>query len=205
MRLFLTSNGFPASSPNSREELLSLVKKPVGDIRVMFIPTASSLEKNRSFVLIDRQEIEEMGVLSGNIHDRELDQPITFEELSQYDVIFVDGGNTFHLLQKVRESGFDTAIKEYLEKDLGVYVGVSAGTVLAGPNIEISTPWDDATAAALENTRGLSLTGKAYCPHFQEKDSGALEPYRHQGYTVKELRDGEAMMFDGAEGKLIVN
>lgn len=205
MRLFLTSNGFPASSSNSRREFLSLAQKSAGDIRLMFIPTASSLEKDRSFMLVDRQEIEEMGVLSNNIHDRELDHPITFEELKRYDVIFVDGGNTFYLLQKVRESGFDKALKEYLEKDLGVYVGVSAGTVLAGPDVEISAPWDDPSVAALENTRGLSLISSAYCPHFQQKDAAALEPYRHRGYTVKELRDGEAVMLHGTEERLIVN
>lgn len=156
-------------------------------------------------MLVDRQEIGQMGIPEGNIHDRELDHPVTFEELSRYDVIFVGGGNTFYLLQKVRESGFDKALKKYLEKDLGVYVGVSAGTVLAGPDIEISAPWDDPSIAALENTRGLSLIIAAYCPHFQQKDAAALEPYRDRGYAVKELRDGDAVMLHGTEEKLIVN
>lgn len=171
----------------------------------MFIPTASLLEKDRSFLLSDRREIEEMGIFPNNIQDRELDHPVTFEELAQYDVIFVDGGNTFYLLQKVRESGFDKALKNYLEQDLGVYVGVSAGTVLAGPDVEIAAPWDDPSVAALENTRGLSLIATAYCPHFQQKDAVALEPYRHRGYIVKELRDGEAVMLHGTEGRFVIN
>ncbi len=195
MRLFLTSNAFPKESQKIREEFLDFVGKKPNEIRVAFIPTASIPEKDKSFMLTDRKELEEMGILANNITDLNLDKPISFNDLMDFDVIFVDGGNTFYLLEKVRESGFDKAIREYLDRDMGVYVGVSAGTVLVGPDIEIAEPWDDKSITNLKDTMGLDLIDVVYSPHYVEEEEKILKPYKDRvDYEIKELRDGEVVI-----------
>jgi dipeptidase E len=204
VRLFLTSNALPSSSPSLREEFLNLVGKTPRQIRVVFIPTASAAERDGPSTPAAHSELMDIGIPAENIVDLELDHPISVDELMRFDVIFVDGGNTFYLLQKVRESGFEAAIREYLRQDRGVYVGVSAGTILAGPDIEIAAPWDNKNAAVLSDTKGLGMIATAYSPHYKPEDDPILNDYRSKvTYPIQELRDGEAVLSDGAVDRLV--
>lgn len=206
MRLFLTSDGFPAASQNLRRKFIELVNKEPKDIKVAFIPTASEVEDDRSFMLLDRGELEEIGVPKENITTLELDHAVTIEELKKFDVIFVDGGNTFFLLQKVRESGFDSAIKEYLDADMGVYVGVSAGTVLAGPDVGVAEPWDDKSRSTLTDTIGLGLVSTAYSPHYNSKEKEIVHGLKdHMNCAVEALSDGQAIVVSGEAQELLEN
>jgi dipeptidase E len=177
-------------------------KKPK-DIKIALIPTAAEVEEDKS-CLTKREEIEELGILTKNIHNLDLNHPISLEELKQYDVIFVDGGNTFYLLQKVRETEFDKTIEEYLKQDMGVYVGVSAGTIIMGPDIAFVEPWDNRNKAVLKDTKGLGYTKDAYSPHYREGEKEILDQWRLKvDYKIKELRDGEAVLIDKTGQKLI--
>ena len=207
MRLFLTSGGFPKTAVNCRQEFLNLVGKSADKIKVAYIPTASKVEKDRTFAETDRRELIELGMLEANVFNLELDHEITCEELAKFDVIFVDGGNTFYLLQEVKKNGFDKAIHEYLNKDLGVYVGVSAGTVLAGPDIDFVADWDDRTMAPeLKSTIALGLVETAYSPHYTDAEAEILEKLRDRySYPIKKLRDGKAILVNGSSARKIEN
>jgi len=204
MRLLLTSNGFPKEAVAVRDKLFELVNKNPTDIRVAFIPTASVVEDDRTFMAIDRQELVDIGIPEENITNLELDHPITVGELGNYDVVFVDGGNTFYLLEKMRESGFDKAIAEYISKDTGVFVGVSAGTIVMGPDIAVAEPWDDRSKGKLEDTKGLGYTKAAYAPHYKEESATILEELRSKAnYEIHELRDDSAVLADEREERII--
>lgn len=197
-RIALTSNSFPDFNPRLRAEFLRMVGKPISTIRVMFIPTASAKEseEDREFMRESRNTYIEMGVVPAHIKNVELDHPITVEELAQYDVIHVDGGNTFYLLQKIRETGFEKAIKEYLSRNKGVYVGMSAGTIVAGPSIEIAIPFDDPAEGNITDMKGMGLVSVAYSPHFQRKDPRHIQAYiDKKEYPVRTLRDGEGVLY----------
>lgn len=195
--IVLTSNSFPDFNPRLRQEFLRVVGKPVEQIKVMFIPTASVKEEDREFMRDSRASYLEMGILPKNIIDVELDHYVTEVELSLYDVVHVDGGNTFYLLEKIRETGFDKAVKKYLKRNKGVYVGMSAGTIAAGPDIEIAIPFDDPAVGNLKDTKGMGLVPTAYSPHFQRKDIRHIQSYIDANkYPVKTLRDGEGIISD---------
>lgn len=194
MRLLLTSDGFPKTSQNIRKKFFEMVRKDAENITVAFIPTASEVEEGRSFSVENRRELLEMGLQPENIVDVNLDHNITFDELKKFDAVYVDGGNTFYLLEKVKESGFDAAVKEYLEKDVGLYVGGSAGTLIMCPDIEIAEPWDDKSKASLTTTKGLGYTTVVWSPHYTEKEKDIVDSYRRRvSYQISELRDGEAV------------
>ena len=72
-------------------------------------------------------------------------EPALAEHLAGFDVLYIQGGNTFHLLDQMRRSGADRIIRELVAGHLTVYCGVSAGSIVAGPEIGIagwSPDWD---------------------------------------------------------------
>ena len=58
-------------------------------------------------------------------------------DLKDIDIIHINGGNPFYLLLKARESGFDKWIKKAI-KNGKIYIGSSAGSIIASPNIGIT-------------------------------------------------------------------
>lgn len=195
MKLLLTSDGL--SNQKTIDAFLKLLTKQLQENKIAFIPTASQSDEEKVYVEKSRKELIDIGIPKNNIIDLELDHIITYEDLLQFDVIYVCGGNTFYLLEKTIESNFNKAIQEYLENDKGVYVGVSAGTVLVGPDIEIASPWDDKSVTSLSDTKGLNLIKEVYSPHYTEKEKDILDSYRKKvKYPIKELPDGEFVVIE---------
>src|SRR3989338_9654086 len=57
--------------------------------------------------------------------------------LKKFELVYVEGGNTFYLLKAIRESDFENIIKELLPQGL-IYMGASAGSYVACPTIEMA-------------------------------------------------------------------
>jgi len=76
--------------------------------------------------------------------------------LAGFDVLYVQGGNTFYLLDRMRRSGADGIIRKLVAAHGTVYCGVSAGSIIAGP--DIGSPAGARTGTA---TRSGSLTSRA--------------------------------------------
>jgi dipeptidase E len=87
-------------------------------------------------------------------------------ELDNFDVIFVSGGNTFYLLQQAQKSGFIEVIKDLVNQDK-TYIGSSAGSCIAGPNIEATRAIDNALLATeLRGTTGFKMVNFVVFPHW---------------------------------------
>ena len=79
-------------------------------------------------------------------------------DLDNYDAVYIGGGNTFKLLKKIRDSGFDKKLLDYLNVD-GVVYGGSAGAIIFGRDIEIALICKDKdkNEMKLKDTKGLNL------------------------------------------------
>src|SRR4030043_1423476 len=157
MKLFLTSAGLP---PETIKEFLKLLNRKPEKMNLCFITTASYGEHpkgNPWYVKKDRQQLLKLGFKITELDLRKENNKSLRENLKNFDVIFAEGGNTFYLLKYMRESGFDKALKPFLDKD-GIYLGVSAGTMVAGLNIE-SGNWKhmDKNIVDLKDLTGLKL------------------------------------------------
>lgn len=133
--LLLTSGGMQI-----KDEILKILSKVPADTKVGYIITALQGDEGGGYHQdhdTDLKEMQELGLqvtiidIEGK-HENELR-----ELLSDFDVIYVQGGNTFYLLKWVRESGFDIVIKELINKGV-IYIGVSAGTIIMAPTIEVA-------------------------------------------------------------------
>ena len=202
-KLILTSNGF--ENPKIIPEFLKIVGKPASKIKILFIPVASRTKEELHYVDESKEELLKLGIKNENIIYYNLKGVIGNNNLNNFDVVYVCGGNTFYLSYKLKESGFDEKLKKLIQKGV-VYVGVSAGTVLAGPNIEIAgadKSWDE-NDVNLKNFEGLNLTSKIISPHYTSKEEKIILKFeKEKNVRVLRLKDNQALIIFGDKEKLV--
>ena len=196
----LTSAGF--ENPKVSEEFLKLVGKPANQIKIIFIPTASITKEELFYVGKSIEELESVGITKSNIHELQIDQKISYAEVKDFDVMYVCGGNTFHLLQRIRKFGFDNILKKFIDANK-VYLGVSAGSIIMGPNIELAK-FGDKNVGGLKDFTGLNYIDEAIAPHFTEADRAPLNKFQKTvKYKIKPLTDNQVLLVTDKGQKVI--
>lgn len=123
--------------------------------------------------------------------------------------VFVAGGNTFYLLEKAKESGFDKVIRKVVDDGV-IYIGGSAGAVIAGPTIEPVSRLDDPSAAPnLKSFTGFNLVDFVTLPHYgKEKDKATyreiMEEFGKKNLKLLPLRDDQAVIVDDQGYRVVV-
>lgn len=103
-------------------------------------------------------------------------------KLDDAQAIFVGGGNTYALLSRLRQHGLLERLAERVRNGMP-YIGTSAGTNIAAPNILATNDWN--VVGATEFT-GMALVPWGINPHYQETDP-AMAP----GSETRDQRIGE--------------
>jgi dipeptidase E len=114
------------------------------------------------------------------------------EKLLSSNILMITGGNTFKLLDNLRKSGLDNAIKEFTEKKEFVLAGFSAGAIVLTPTIEVSSlPVYDKNEVGLSDLTGLGIVNFEVFPHYKEQNhSKILEQYRKKAKNrIEEIPD----------------
>lgn len=163
MKLLLTSSGI--SNKYIAEALHDLVKKPANEAKVGFIPIAANAEDgNKDWVVNQILQLWRYGYNWIDIIDPTAKGVDWQERLSHVDIVYLTGGNTFHLLDEVRKTGFDKWLLKNLKRK--VYVGGSASTILLTPSIAIaSVEPGDPNLPNLKDFTGLGLVDYEISPH----------------------------------------
>lgn len=166
MKLFLTS-----VAALTLEKIVPLLPKKPQNSTVLFIPTASDPYKTKPWVEEDRKKLIELGfnLIDFNVTGKSKNQVL--EVTKNIDIVFVAGGNTFYLLEKVKKSGFDSVLKDLVSNGI-VYIGSSAGSVIAGPDIRPVEIFDDPNEAELSDTSALGLVDFVVLPHYKKEKYG---------------------------------
>jgi len=104
--LLLTSAGMEV-----RDEILKILPKSPDQTKVAYITTAANPAPNPWWVDEDKKRMEEVGLQVISIDIKDKKESELQELLKGFDVIFVQGGNTFKVRQRerVRYSGERTA------------------------------------------------------------------------------------------------
>ncbi|MFF2050211.1 Type 1 glutamine amidotransferase-like domain-containing protein [Leifsonia sp. NPDC058194] len=201
MRVLLLSSGAGAL-PAFLEEAVRPGALRIGYVPDAALPDAALPDPGAPFASSELERIAAFGHrvevvrLSGSPLD-EIEQA-----LDRVDALYVAGGNTFALLHAMRSTGADRAITDRVRAGLP-YIGLSAGSVVAGPTIEPITLMDDPTEAPeLGDRSGLGLVDTVVVPH-----AGGLSPLAEvTGRIVAEygarhplrlLTDDQALVLDG--------
>lgn len=192
MKLFLTSNAV-----NVLEKIVpKLLKKPE-ELKVMFIPTAGDPYEEKPWLEADRGKLVELGFQVTDFDLKEKTEAEIREAVSKVDIIFVAGGNTFYLLEKARKSGFEKVIKELKNSDK-IYIGSSAGSIIAGPNLEPVRDFDHPEKANLDSNEAFGLVDFVIMPHwgrekYAARQENAIKEFGKK-YKLKPLKDDEMVV-----------
>ena len=191
-KLFLTS-----SANTVMKDIVSHFDKPAKGLNVAFIDTASEIEKGDLLWLDeDRDILIQLGfkvfdyTLTGKTYEEVL------EALLSIDVLFVAGGNTFYLLEQANKCNFKKIVQGLLDKGV-TYIGSSAGSILACPNIEPIKYLDDLKVAPdLHLYDALGLVDFLIFPHwgsehFKERQIKSVESIYSHDYKIILLRDNQ--------------
>jgi len=204
MKAFLASS--PSLSKAQTGELLRLVGKEKAD-KVLVITAAVvpyGLDPRPEWV--DKQ-LEPLKEICSDLVETTLeDGDFLPDNLDEYDFVFVSGGNTFYLAYRLRETGWDKKLIEYIQAG-GVYAGSSAGSIILMDNIEHFSSADD-PAKAPRACGGLNLIKEAVIPHadsekYTELMDGIADNYRNDGFEVISLNDDQVLVIDGDEKKIV--
>ncbi len=189
VKLFLTSAGL-TTKKISNLFLKELGKKPE-DCKVLMV-SAKSPEKEH-WVMESKKEIEKLGFQ--NIKLANINYRVNVKKLGNFDFLYICGGNTFYILKRMRYTGMDKFIKGQVQKG-AAYVGVSAGSILAGKSIEVAR-WGsegDKNEVNLKDLTGFSFTNIAILPHFHKGIKKEAEDFKKRSrYPVIELTDKQAV------------
>ena len=128
--------------------------------------------------------------------------------LSEYAAIFIGGGNTYCLLQRLKNSGAFEQIKEYLNNG-GIVYGGSAGAIILGKDIDACL-YMDSNDVDLGNTIGFNmLFGCSFVAHYTNQNPDItqlattfLKQYSHREPVVA-LPEEDSLYTDGNIIKVI--
>lgn len=179
--VILTSAGFEDMDGKPKVNIINhfykMLNKPIGNAKVLFIPIAAINSEAKQMADLCRSELIHIGISPENIITYLVDGSLSEDDAMQYDVIYFTGGDTAYLLQKIKETGFDTIAKKMVFANK-VYVGVSAGSLIATPNIV--DPYNESTA-------GLCLINAYLSVHCPENTApGSDLPLPHIPLTDKQ-------------------
>jgi len=136
MKLLLTSNGL--SNDSIAKAFQELVGKKPKDTKVAFIPTASNPERgSKEWLIDDLYRIKERGHIVDIVELTALKSKEIAKILHGSDAIFVGGGNNFYLSYWMQKTGVFDILPQLLKTK--VYAGISAGSIIAGANMKISS------------------------------------------------------------------
>ena len=133
MRVLLTSAGL--ETEEIKECFVDMAGKEMSFVKALFIPTAA-IDVDAIEVLPKcMNDLLKCGVLGKNIDVFDLHAGMEFEKLQQYDVVYLCGGNTRYLLERINATRFHKSLMEYIN-DNGLVIGVSAGSLIFSNNLD---------------------------------------------------------------------
>ncbi|RLQ89910.1 Type 1 glutamine amidotransferase-like domain-containing protein [Planomicrobium sp. Y74] len=171
-KLFLSGGGDRKNTEKFDEEFQRQIgqAKPLLYIPIAMngmIPYADCLQWMRD--VFNPLGIHEI-VMWTDLHKKSVD------DLQQFSAVYIGGGNTFHLLNEMRSTGFDKVLEEYIKGD-GVVYGGSAGAIMLGSNIMTSAHLDE-NKVGVHDFSGLDvLDGLAVWCHYENENDEMIRSY----------------------------
>lgn len=156
------------SGGGSAEQSYELDKQFFSGDKVLYIPFAMNEERYDAccqwFSTVAQQ------------FDASFEMLRQYQDISEYDAIYIGGGNTFELLRKFKESGMYDQLRRHISEGKDVYGG-SAGAILLGKTILTARGFDE-EIHTLDSYEGVDvLQGYSVWPHYAEDQDEAVHEF----------------------------
>jgi dipeptidase E len=198
--LILTSSGKLIAA----NELDEFLPKPLSTSKILYVTTASKKVTSTDYIERQKQSMDKLNFSYTEYDITGKSKQELKKVLSGYDVVYVEGGNTFYLLKSVRESGFEEVIKELLPNGL-VYIGTSAGSYIACPSIIMAT-WSKKgfDRCGITDFKGMELAPFLMKAHYVPEMKELLEEKsKDLDLPMRVLNDDQAMVIRDEKIQLI--
>lgn len=133
MKVLLTSCGL--ETENITNKFIDMLSKNTAEAKAIFIPTAAVDTDAIGVLPKCMNDLLKCGIKKENITVYDLHKSMTAEKTKRYDVIYICGGNTEYLLERINEIDFGACVKAFIA-DGGLVVGVSAGSIIFANNLK---------------------------------------------------------------------
>lgn len=149
------------------------------------------------------EELKDIGLAYDAVN---ISEEKDLSDLPVYDIYYVCGGNTFYILDRLRKTHLDKRLLEEI-KNGKFYIGVSAGSIIVGPNIQtagVSGEAGDENDIHLEDLSGFNLVPFCMTPHFVERLGGKIELLQKEiGKPIAAITDEQAIFVTEREQHLV--
>ena len=201
MKLILSSCDF--INENSKKVILDNIEKPLCECKVLFVPnekaTSEKIHSNKYY-----NRLYEDGFINNeNIYIFDEQNAEYFSNLN-IDLLYISGGNTFATLKKIKDSGFDKCIINYIKGGV-IYIGGSCGAHIVTKNIEHLLSLDD-NYCNLSDFNALGLLNGIIIPHYGAEKFNPIkreklynELIKQDKYNVYKLTNDESIVVTDIE------
>jgi dipeptidase E len=181
-KIILTANGF--ENRNIGKTFSTLINKKPEEVKAIFVPTAANDADAIEVLPKCMHDLLGLNIPAHNIIVYDLHYKMEYEEICKFDAIYFCGGSPYYLLRRINDTGFSEPLKKFVENG-GLYVGVSAGSVIAATNLPENLGYIKCK---------LDVHGK------EGIDVGKFEPSK---YTNIKLPDYRAIIIQGNDYEVI--
>jgi dipeptidase E len=173
---------------------------------LLFIPTAAIGEGWYPDDGTDVQPFRDMG-FSVTMFDAAEVETIATDFLDAYQAIYVSGGNTFFLLKHLKRTGLFDAILTAVTGGKIVYMGSSAGTVVATPDISYAAGLDNPALGDGNNT-GFAFVDYSILPHIDHESFGEqvrqlVADWKETDGKVVPMTDGQVIILENDRQRMV--
>lgn len=200
MKLIMTGGGDSEHFEEIDQHFISLLKD---DPYLLFIPLAGEPETFND-------GLERIQETFSTIHFEKIEMCLDLEELDweylqKFDAIYIDGGNTFTLMEEIRNTHFYELLHRFLHHG-GVINGDSAGAIILGSHLQTAhfgeTPDENETEVI--SYQGLNLLGNfaIHCHYDSSEENEVRNFVKEYGFPVIALHENTAVSV--IDGKLSV-
>jgi len=152
---------------------------------VLFIPTAANVEEYRDYVDEAKEAFAKMGFEVQILDVSKASEAEAKAKIGAARVLYVSGGNTFYLLRELKKKDLVALIADRVRSGELIYVGESAGAMIAAPSVEYASVMDDAGDYGAAAQAGLDLVKFYPVPHYGE------EPFVQSATEILEIYGGK--------------
>ena len=175
--------------------------------KIGFIPTASELDDDRWYMEKDRDDLmNNYDLIIIDITNETKEEIL--DKFNSVDAIFVAGGNAFYLLQQLRLKDVVSELIDFANEK--IYIGSSAGSCIACPNIDYLGNLDDKNdAPLLKDYEALNLINGYILPHYKSSEEytklidDTIKQYKDLNFII--LTNSDAVIVNDRDNYEIVN
>ncbi|MBN6065140.1 Type 1 glutamine amidotransferase-like domain-containing protein [Aggregatibacter actinomycetemcomitans] len=136
--------------------------------KVLFIPTAGNVESYVEYIEEAKNIFQKFGFDTDIVDIAKTPENVTKDKLANTPYLYISGGNTFYLLQELKRKHVLPSIKNRIANGM-IYIGESAGAIIATQDIEYNQIMDNKNVATdLNDYSALNLVNFAIVPHYGE-------------------------------------